>query len=1160
MSRLSLSMLGPMQVTLDARAVTAFESNRVRALLAYLVLEPERPHHREELAGLLWPDWPDRTARSNLRYALANLRTAIGDREAVPPFLSISRETLQFNAASDHWLDVRAFLNAIDESKRHDHRDLSECAICAQRLGEAVALYKGELLAGFSLDSAPFEEWLIVRREALHRQILDALYHLGAYHCDRGEHERVIHYAQRQVELEPWSERAHRQWMRALASNGQRGAALRQYEECARILQEELGASPGKETTQLYQSILEQGEAPAPAQIVASPLPQPVARRAQPRPPLPRPATPFVGREKELAEVRALLVRPEVRLLTLTGVGGTGKTRLALQVAAGLATAGTAAGYRDGVYWVALAALRDPALVVPTIAAALGVRESGEMPLLEALKYALRDRERLLVIDNFEQVVEAATAVGELLSAVPRVKVLATSRAPLHVYGEHVYAVPPMEVPQPQAPPSLERLAQADAVLLFLQGAQRAQPGFSLDKENAPAVAEICARLDGLPLAVELAAARVRLLSPETMLAHLDDRLQFLTGGPRDAPARQRTLRATIDWSYDLLDADERTLFARLAVFSGGATLEAVEAVCADSSSSSVAHTDVGRPSSLDLLESLIDQSLLQVSHSTPPRFTMLETVREYAWERLVESDEAEAARDRHAACYVDALEGWGTDLKGARQLDALAEIEAELDNARAAWTWAVERGQVEWLDRALEGLCLFCDWCGRLQDGESACQMAAERLSAMARPSATACRDRLRVLAKLWAFQSDYCRAPGRIALADQLQRQSLSLLEGPELANQDTRTERARLFLAMGRRAHFPEPKKSKQLLEQSLALYDDLDDRWQMAELLQLLGRSAWMASDYAEVSQRLQESLAIYQSLGDRRGVSKASWWFAVIALNRGDHDRAEQLARESLAIREELGDRGGDVSGRWLLALALHLSGRYAEAHALMEEATARAADLGSRFQSGVYIPEYQSKVEMERGLYKQARTLARKALEAAREMRSWRDIGWTLCILGSITLAESAYKEAQRTLQESVIAYRETGKQDELGWALACAGYAARGVGHPAQARRHLCEALRIGAETGTFRALITPLPAIALLLLDEGAPERAVELYALASRYPYVAHSRWFEDVAGREITAAAEALPPDVVARAQERGRARDLWAAVEEILDELGGSPSD
>ena len=296
MARLSVSLLGSFEVTFDDEPVTAFESNKVRALLAYLIVEADRPHSREQLAGLLWPERPERSARGNLRSSLNRLRTTIHDRETEPPFLSISRETIQFDPDSDHWLDVSAFSQAIHAIQSHDHLDLSACVLCAQRLQEAADLYRGDLLAGFSLDSAPFEEWLVVRREALHRQALDALYHLAVYYQGLGDHERVIQTAQRHVELEPWSERAHRQWMRALALSGERAAALRQYEQCVHILQEELGASPGAETIQLYQAIHEQRISP-PAASGAAGMESVPARQA-----LPQQATPFVGRETQLAE------------------------------------------------------------------------------------------------------------------------------------------------------------------------------------------------------------------------------------------------------------------------------------------------------------------------------------------------------------------------------------------------------------------------------------------------------------------------------------------------------------------------------------------------------------------------------------------------------------------------------------------------------------------------------------------------------------------------------------------------------------------------------------------------------------------------------------------------------------------------------------------
>jgi len=320
---------------------------------------------------------------------------------------------------------------------------------------------------------------------------------------------------------------------------------------------------------------------------------------------------------------------------------------------------------------------------------------------------------------------------------------------------------------------------------------------------------------------------------------------------------------------------------------------------------------------------------------------------------------------------------------------------------------------------------------------------------------------------------------------------------------------------------------------------------------------MGCSAWLASDWAEMSERFQESLAILRSLGDRRGVAGVIWWFSVLAQGQGKAEEGERLARECLALFEELGVRnGGALYG---LALALTLSGKYAEAHSLMEEYLAIVTDRGTRFDVDLVYSVYQSRIEIGLGLYEQARALAQRALEVGRDVRGWRNAGYTLCLLGSITLAEGAYEEAQSLLRESIAAYREIGMPDELGWALACAGYAARGLGQSALARRHLCEALRIGAEIRAFFPLITALTAVALLLADQGQIARAVELYACAMRSPYVAHSRWFQDVAGKQIAVAAASLSSEVAAAAQERGRARDLKVVAAELLTELMGGKS-
>jgi predicted ATPase/class 3 adenylate cyclase/DNA-binding CsgD family transcriptional regulator len=757
---------------------------------------------------------------------------------------------------------------------------------------------------------------------------------------------------------------------------------------------------------------------------------------------LPVQATPLLGREREVAAVGALLRRVDVRLLTLTGTGGTGKTRLAFQVAADLLE-----DFTDGVYFVALAPISDPALVVATIAQTLGVTDTGGQPLLEQLKAYLHGKQLLLLLDNFEQVLAAAPMVGELLAAAPLLKVLITSRAALHVYGEQEFPVPPLALPElaQLSLVALDILAQYPAVALFVQRSQAVKPDFVLTAENARAVAEICVRLDGLPLAIELAGARVKLLPPQSLLARLSNRLALLTSGARDLPARQQTLRSTIDWSYHLLDEDAQAVFRRLGVFAGGCTLEAAEAVC----------NTIG-DLSLDMLNRiavLLDQSLLQQTEGSgdEPRFTMLETIREYALERLGANRETDAIHQRHAAYFLELAELADPHFEGADQAMWMERLEAEHANLRTALEWALT-DESSTIGLQLAG-ALWRFWWGHGYSTEGGRWL--ER--ALSRSSGAPASVRAKLLAGAgW-----------------------LALLQGDDAG--------ARL------------------LNEECLALGRELGDSWLIAFALRTLGFIANGQGRYDQATTLLQESLTLARDIGDLFLAADSLAGLGLVGWRRGDYSHAQSLVEEGLALCRQLQFQGGIA---WLSCdlgeMAYH-QGDYTRAAALFEQSLTIRRKLGNQ-KEVAWTLHCLGEVALAQGDNLTAQTYQEERLRIEQELGNKQRIATALTSLALVMHAQGKVTQARVYLEESLALSKESGQNlgdlwafVRLPWAFVRLGHLALRQGDAARARAVFETSQRQFNAAGWKIGVAFALEGLASLAVMQRQPEQAVRLFGWA-------------------------------------------------------------
>jgi predicted ATPase/DNA-binding SARP family transcriptional activator len=1076
---MQVRLLGGFAVLVDDRAVpeSAWRLRRAKDVVKLLALADGHRLHREQVMEALWPERSPEATANNLHQALHVARRALRSAGGSTDLLRLRDGVLHLSPEGELRIDAEAYSDAAGVARAS--RDVSDYL-------EARALYRGALLP-----DDRYEDWCTAARDALEQDHLSLLWELAARQSEIADLAGAVQTLRALVAIDPAHEAAHRELMRAYALDGRRRLALRQFQVLRTTLRRELDVDPSDETGAVYEDILqgrlgsaettsfESAAAPVAAVVAAGP-------RSSPEHNLPVALSSFVGRQRETGDIGRLL--GGARLLTLTGPGGCGKTRLAIEAAWDARGA-----FADGVWLVQLAPLGHESLVVQAVAEVFEVREQAGTPLLDSVIAHLAERRVLVVLDNCEHLVDGCAQLAQaLLSSCAQLRVMTTSREPLRIAGEVVFRVPSLVLPDPSGASSPDELAAISSVQLFVERAQAVAPGFELTADNAGDVAGLCYHLDGLPLAIELAASRVASLQPSAIAERLSDRFRLLVGGDRTAIGRQQTLKATLDWSYRLLSDAEQAVLRRLAVFVGGIPLDAAEDVCAGDV--------VERGDVLPVIGALVDKSLtVPLEQGGEPRFRLLETVREYGMEQLDAVSEREGVESRHAAWFLDLTERVRAALPLPQRGALLERLELEHDNVRAAFDRRVGPDPALAL-RFAANLWHFWLWRGYLAEGRRRIELATSRVSD---PSS----DRAEALL-------------GVAALAIR----SGAVDVGPDLARS-------------------------------SVDLAERIGDHRLACRALQVLGVVVWSKDELMDAESIYEESLAIATKSGFEPGRAAAMHGLGIVAWYSGNQDRSAALLRESLAAFRGLVDNtelappmldvgeflvphtatGGlriafqetfgtfiDVPCRTAVGYVLAnegmlagLAGDLRRARERTEESLELFEELGDDRAIGQSLARLGN-LAAAADDFARARELLEQASEVRTKIGDWRGVMMTQLGLGNLAVEEGELDEADRLLHEAASTFHRRGDKWGYVGALSDLANLALAEGDTSEAKARLEESIELAEITRRPRWVAwawVQLGEIARIEGDAAAADasvaRALEMFARVGDAPGARHCR---------------------------------------------------